>query len=73
MYLFFQERDFDKHVNYCQTEPEAQDFLECNYQVRDYFEVCIIYILLMCKKYCYMLLNIPQLLYVYVNMYSLFL
>ncbi|XP_026820148.1 obscurin-like isoform X6 [Rhopalosiphum maidis] len=32
------ERDFDKHVNYCQTEPEAQDFLECNYQVRDYFE-----------------------------------
>ncbi|XP_025192239.1 obscurin isoform X4 [Melanaphis sacchari] len=32
------ERDFDKHVNYCQTEPEAQDFLECNYEVRDYFE-----------------------------------
>ncbi|XP_050059981.1 obscurin isoform X6 [Aphis gossypii] len=32
------ERDFDKHVNYCQTEPDAQDFLECNYEVRDYFE-----------------------------------
>ncbi|XP_022174782.1 obscurin-like isoform X6 [Myzus persicae] len=32
------ERDFDKHVNYCQTEPEAQDFLERNYEVNEYFE-----------------------------------
>ncbi|XP_029346662.1 obscurin isoform X6 [Acyrthosiphon pisum] len=32
------ERDFDKHVNYCQTEPEAQEFLERNYEVNEYFE-----------------------------------
>jgi len=48
--FFFQVRDFDKHVNYCQTEPDAQDFLECNYEVRDYFEVRIIYILLIRNK-----------------------
>jgi len=39
MYWVFQERDFDKHVNYCQTEPEAQEFLERNYEVNEYFEV----------------------------------
>jgi len=39
MFWFFQERDFDKHVNYCQTEPEAQEFLERNYEVNEYFEV----------------------------------
>lgn len=46
MFLFFQERDFDKHVNYCQTEPEAQEFLERNYEVNEYFEVrrtCILF------------------------------
>ncbi|XP_025423040.1 obscurin isoform X6 [Sipha flava] len=32
------ERDFDKHVDYCQTEPDAQDFLERNYSVREYFD-----------------------------------
>lgn len=43
--IYLQERDFDKHVNYCQTEPDAQDFLEDNYEVREYFEVRRIYIL----------------------------
>ncbi|XP_050440776.1 obscurin isoform X38 [Adelges cooleyi] len=32
------ERDFDRHVNYCQTEPDAQDYLEDNYEVHEYFE-----------------------------------
>ncbi|XP_050523300.1 obscurin isoform X8 [Daktulosphaira vitifoliae] len=32
------ERDFDKHVNYCQTEPDSQEFLEENYEVHEYFE-----------------------------------
>ncbi|OXU20573.1 hypothetical protein TSAR_002770 [Trichomalopsis sarcophagae] len=33
------ERDFDKHVAYCRDEPVAQDFLQSNNQVREYFEV----------------------------------
>lgn len=33
------ERDFDKHVNYCRDEPNAQDFLANNDEVRDFFEV----------------------------------
>ncbi|KAJ4438854.1 hypothetical protein ANN_14807 [Periplaneta americana] len=33
-----QERDFDKHVTYCQEEPTAQDFLLENDAVRDFFE-----------------------------------
>ncbi|XP_069669104.1 obscurin isoform X4 [Periplaneta americana] len=32
------ERDFDKHVTYCQEEPTAQDFLLENDAVRDFFE-----------------------------------
>lgn len=35
----FQERDFDKHVAYCRDEPVAQEFLQENESVRDYFEV----------------------------------
>jgi len=35
----FQERDFDKHVAYCRDEPIAQEFLQENESVRDYFEV----------------------------------
>lgn len=35
----FQERDFDKHVAYCRDEPIAQEFLQENGAVRDYFEV----------------------------------
>jgi hypothetical protein len=37
--LTFQERDFDKHVAYCRDEPVAQEFLQENDAVRDYFEV----------------------------------
>lgn len=38
------ERDFDKHVSYCRDEPNAQDFLANNDDVRDFFEVsCIVY------------------------------
>ncbi|CAH1393216.1 unnamed protein product [Nezara viridula] len=32
------ERDFDKHVSYCHEEPSAQEFLQENADVRDYFE-----------------------------------
>ncbi|XP_044576089.1 obscurin isoform X6 [Cotesia glomerata] len=32
------ERDFDKHVAYCRDEPAAQEFLQTNPEVRDYFE-----------------------------------
>ncbi|XP_066901444.1 obscurin isoform X2 [Halyomorpha halys] len=32
------ERDFDKHVSYCHEEPSAQEFLQDNPDVRDYFE-----------------------------------
>lgn len=38
--IFFQERDFDKHVAYCRDEPHAQEFLLLNDEVREYFEVC---------------------------------
>ncbi|KAK0094450.1 hypothetical protein PV326_010858, partial [Microctonus aethiopoides] len=33
------ERDFDKHVTYCRDEPAAQEFLQSNNEVRDYFEI----------------------------------
>jgi hypothetical protein len=33
------ERDFDKHSNYCQSEPAAQDLLFMNNNVREYFDV----------------------------------
>ncbi|XP_043277218.1 obscurin isoform X4 [Venturia canescens] len=32
------ERDFDKHVAYCRDEPAAQELLQTNEQVREYFE-----------------------------------
>ncbi|XP_012273370.1 obscurin isoform X3 [Orussus abietinus] len=32
------ERDFDKHVAYCRDEPTAQEFLQMNDDVREYFE-----------------------------------
>ncbi|KZC06585.1 Muscle M-line assembly protein unc-89 [Dufourea novaeangliae] len=32
------ERDFDKHVAYCRDEPAAQEFLQMNDSVREYFE-----------------------------------
>ncbi|XP_053986008.1 obscurin isoform X6 [Hylaeus volcanicus] len=32
------ERDFDKHVAYCRDEPGAQEFLQMNDPVREYFE-----------------------------------
>ncbi|XP_011305282.1 muscle M-line assembly protein unc-89 isoform X2 [Fopius arisanus] len=32
------ERDFDKHVAYCRDEPAAQEFLQINNEVREYFE-----------------------------------
>ncbi|RZF43883.1 hypothetical protein LSTR_LSTR007219 [Laodelphax striatellus] len=32
------ERDFDKHVAYCRDEPTAQEFLQENDVVRDFFE-----------------------------------
>nr|CAD7568881.1 unnamed protein product [Timema californicum] len=35
------ERDFDKHVAYCRDEPAAQELLQENEMVRDYFEVWI--------------------------------
>lgn len=37
--FLFQERDFDKHVAYCRDEPAAQEFLQTNNEVREYFEV----------------------------------
>ena len=33
------ERDFDKHVAYCRDEPNAQEFLTGNDEVRQFFEV----------------------------------
>lgn len=33
------ERDFDKHVNYCRDEPQAQIFLENCKEAREHFEV----------------------------------
>ncbi|KAK9877930.1 hypothetical protein WA026_020153 [Henosepilachna vigintioctopunctata] len=33
------ERDFDKHVNYCKDEPQAQIFLETCTEAKEYFEV----------------------------------
>lgn len=33
------ERDFDKHVNYCRDESNAQEFLFNNDEVREFFEV----------------------------------
>ncbi|XP_049774558.1 obscurin [Schistocerca cancellata] len=32
------ERDFDKHVAYCRDEPAAQELLQENDEVRDYFD-----------------------------------
>lgn len=39
LHLLLQERDFDKHVAYCRDEPAAQEFLQMNDAVREYFEV----------------------------------
>lgn len=33
------ERDFDKHVNYCRDESNAQEFLFDSAEVREFFEV----------------------------------
>lgn len=45
------ERDFDKHVSYCRDEPNAQDFLANNDEVRDFFEVsCIQHLLVLIRK-----------------------
>ena len=33
------ERDFDKHVNYCRDESNAQEFISNNDDARDFFEV----------------------------------
>lgn len=33
------ERDFDKHVKYCETEPIAQAFLMENKEATEYFQV----------------------------------
>ena len=35
------ERDFDKHVNYCRDESNAQEFLFNNNEAREFFEVII--------------------------------
>ncbi|XP_018025800.1 obscurin, partial [Hyalella azteca] len=32
------ERDFDQHAEYCSSEPLAQEFLENNAAIREYFE-----------------------------------
>ncbi|XP_071523599.1 protein Obscurin-like isoform X2 [Panulirus ornatus] len=32
------ERDFDKHAEYCSNEPLAQEFLENNVPIKEYFE-----------------------------------
>ena len=42
-----QERDFDQHAEYCSSEPLAQEFLENNSPVREYFEVSTL------EKRCY--------------------
>lgn len=42
-YIVSKERDFDKHVAYCRDEPSAQEFLQANDEVRDYFEVSKIF------------------------------
>lgn len=39
------ERDFDKHVTYCRDEPNAQEFIANNDEVRDFFEVCMLFYL----------------------------
>lgn len=39
------ERDFDKHVTYCRDEPNAQEFIANNNEVRDFFEVCMLFYL----------------------------
>ena len=53
----FQERDFDKHVAYCRDEPIAQEFLQENESVRDYFEVShcfqILNLVFMCTAFCW--------------------
>lgn len=33
------ERDFDKHVKYCQNEPQAQEFLTTNVECQNFFQV----------------------------------
>lgn len=35
------ERDFDKHVVYCQNEPLAQDYLGSSPDAKKYFQVSI--------------------------------
>jgi len=35
------ERDFDKHVVYCQNEPLAQDYLTSSPDAKKYFQVSI--------------------------------
>lgn len=44
IFFLFQERDFDKHVAYCRDEPAAQEFLQTNDEVREYFEASYILI-----------------------------
>lgn len=39
LFVSTKERDFDKHVAYCRDEPAAQELLQTNEQVREYFEV----------------------------------
>lgn len=53
-YSWLQERDFDKHVAYCRDEPAAQEFLQMNDAVRDYFEVS--HLIIDSVKYLYNLL-----------------
>lgn len=40
------ERDFDKHVKYCQNEPQAQEFLATNVECQNYFQVSFLIITL---------------------------
>lgn len=44
------ERDFDKHVNYCRDESNAQEFLFNNNEAREFFEVIIMSLILQIKK-----------------------
>lgn len=37
--LKLQERDFDLHVEYCQNEPAAQEFIEEDDEAKEYFAV----------------------------------
>ena len=39
---FFQERDFDKHSEYCSKEPLMEQFLADSFEIHDFFEVCFI-------------------------------